>query len=137
MSRKGLDRQGNPLPCRPLHPDEEDNVIPLPGLEHLIGSPVVPSSASRAELHDSLRPQRARKAKPRPLEYRFWQDVRIGDRVVVDGHLEGVVEDDGVHVDKTGEIVRIINYSVVRLNSGDTIEVQDHARMKRVPEERS
>ncbi len=133
MARKGLDRYGNPLPGRPLHPDEEEKLLPLPGFEHLIGEPVVPSSANRAELHDSLRPRRTRKVRPRPLEYRFWQEVRVGDRVLVDGLLEGVVEDAGVHVEKR-EIVRIVNYSVVRLDSGDTIEVQDHARMKRVPE---
>jgi hypothetical protein len=133
MARKGLDRYGNPLPGRPLHPDEEAKLLPLPGFEHLIGPPIVPSSANRAELHDSLRPRRARKVRPRSLEYRFWQEVREGDRVLVDSLLEGVVEDTGVHVEK-GEVVRIVNYSVVRLDSGDTIEVQDHARMKRVPE---
>jgi len=133
MSRKGYDRQGNPLPCRPLHPDEEENVIPLPGFEHLIGEPVVPSSAGRAELHDSLCPQKKRKEKPRPLEYRFWQEVREGDRVVVDGSQEGVVIANDVHVEK-GDVVRIVNYSVVLLDNGDEIEVQEHSRMKRVPE---
>ena len=133
MSRKGYDRYGNPLPARPIHPDEEENLLALPGLAHLIGEPVVPSSANRAELVDSLRPQRKRKERPRPIEYRYWQDVRIGDRIILDGGQEGIVEGAGVHVEK-GEIVRIVNYSVVRLDSGDTIEVQDHARMKRVPE---
>lgn len=134
MSRKGYDRFGNPSPCRPLHPDEEENVILLPGFEHLVGEPVVPSSANRAELHDSLRPQKKRRERPRPIEYRFWQDVRVGDRVALDGLQEGEVIACDVHVDKTGTMVRVVNYSVVRLDSGDEVEVQEHSRMKRVPE---
>lgn len=135
MSKKGCDRYGNPLPCRRLAEDEEANLIALPGFEHLIGEPQVPTSAGRAELVDAMRPQRARKELPRPLEYRFWGEVREGDRVTLDGGLEGTVEYTGVEAEKVDGSTYIKNYALVRLaESGEIARVNEHARLKRVPE---
>ncbi len=130
-----MDRYGNPLPARPLHPDEEENLIPLPGFEHLIGSPVVPSSAGRAELHEAIRPRRARKEKPRPLEYRFWGEVRVGDQVEVDGLNRGEVLGVEVEVEKEGDTTYVKEYALVLLTAtGEELRVNDQTRMKRIPE---
>lgn len=135
MGKKGLDRYGNPLPPRPLHPDDEEKVLTLPGFEHLLGAPVVPTSAGRAELHDSLRPQKARKEKPRPIEYQFWAQVRVGDQVEVDGLHRGEVTVSDVTTRKVGGNTFVENYAIVRLaTTGEELRVEDQTRMRRVQE---
>lgn len=132
MSRKGLDKYGNPLPPRPWAPGEEARQAVLfdPPAQ-----PQVPASSGRAELHDALRVdrRRLRKEGPRPPDYRFWGEVRVGDRVALDLLHQGVITRNGVHTERVGEATYVVNYAIVQLDNNDEVEVRDLSRLKRIP----